>query len=50
LDLKCPDGKKWLGDKGPQFRPVVNEYAPLHYVGKGAMLVIPGFIKRVLSR
>jgi acetyl esterase/lipase len=95
--------KRWLGDKGPQFRPLVNEYAPLYYVdkglppvciitggrdiewkcrveenellaislkqsgnpvvefremngldhgsvGKGAMLVIPGFIKRVLSR
>jgi acetyl esterase/lipase len=26
--------KKWLGDKGSQFRPLVNEYAPLYYVAK----------------
>lgn len=26
--------KRWLGDKGPQFRPLVNEYAPLYYVDK----------------
>ncbi|WP_269522724.1 alpha/beta hydrolase [Coraliomargarita parva] len=26
--------KKLLGDTGPQYRPVVDEYAPLHYVAK----------------
>jgi acetyl esterase/lipase len=94
--------KKWLGDAGPQFRPLINEYAPLFYVdkdlppiclitggraieykcrveenellaislkqtgsrmvefhemggldhgsvGQGSMLIIPGFIKRVLE-
>jgi len=27
--------KKWLGDEGPQFRPLINEYAPLYYCAKG---------------
>ncbi len=95
--------KRWMGDKGPQFRPIIDDFAPLHYVagdlppiclitggrdiewkcrveenellsislkqsgnkmvefhemnglnhgtvGKGAMCIIPDFIKRVLSR
>ena len=27
--------KKWMGDTGPQYRPLINEYAPLYYVDKG---------------
>jgi len=27
--------KRWLGDTGAQFRPLINEYAPLYYVDKG---------------
>ncbi|MBR4170544.1 MAG: alpha/beta hydrolase [Kiritimatiellae bacterium] len=29
--------KKWMGDKGPQYRPLINERAPMYYLSSEAI-------------